>query len=97
MAHTVKDTIATRKVAILAADGVDEPSLTRMVKALTAAGALGKIVAPRLGYLKASGGGEFLIDFSLLTASQFSSTPSTCPVGRAASARWPRNATPWSS
>ena len=27
MANTVKDTIATRKVAILAADGVDEPSL----------------------------------------------------------------------
>jgi len=69
MANTVKDTIATRKVAILAADGVDEPSLTRMVKALTAAGARGKIVAPRLGYLKASEGGEFLIDFSLLTAS----------------------------
>jgi catalase len=69
MANTVKNTIATRKVAILAADGVDEPSLARMVKALTAAGALGKIVAPRLGYLKASGGSEFLIDFSLLTAS----------------------------
>jgi catalase len=69
MANTVKNTIATRKVAILAADGVDEPSLTRMVKALTAAGALGKIVGPRLGYLKGSEGREFLIDFSLLTAS----------------------------
>jgi catalase len=69
MANTVKDTIATRKVAILAADGVDEPSLTRMLKALKSAGALGKIVAPRLGYLKASDGGEFLIEFSLLTAS----------------------------
>ena len=69
MANTVKDTIATRKIAILAADGVDEASLTRMVKSLTSAGAMPKIVAPRLGYLKASEGGEFLIDFSLLTAS----------------------------
>jgi catalase len=69
MANTVKDTIVTRKVAILASDGVDEASLTRMVKSLTAAGAMPKIVAPRLGYLKASEGGEFLIDFSLLTAS----------------------------
>jgi len=69
MANTVKDTIVTRKIAILAADGVDEESLTRMVKSLTAAGAMGKIVAPRLGYLKGSKGGEFLIDFSLLTAS----------------------------
>jgi catalase len=40
-----------------------------MIEALTSAGALGKIVAPRLGYLKASDGGEFLIEFSLLTAS----------------------------
>jgi len=69
MANTVKDTVATRKVAILASDGVDEPSLMRMLKALKSAGALGKIVAPRLGYLKASDGGEFLIEFSLLTAS----------------------------
>jgi catalase len=69
MANTVKDTIATRKVAILAADGVDEASLTQMVKSLASAGALGKIVAPRLGYLKGSEGREFLIEFSLLTAS----------------------------
>jgi catalase len=69
MAGTVKDTIKTRRVAILAADGVDEPTLTRMVKALTSAGALAKIVGPRLGYVKGSEGREFLIDFSLLTAS----------------------------
>src|SRR4029079_17245575 len=48
MANTVKNTIATRRVAILAADGVDEPSLTRMVKAITGAGGLTKIVGPRL-------------------------------------------------
>jgi catalase len=68
MANTVKDTIATRKVAILAADGVDDASLSRITQALTAAGAIGKIVAPRLGQLKGTGGKTYPIDFSLLTA-----------------------------
>src|SRR5450432_3427148 len=69
MEKTPKDSIATRKVAILAAAGVDEESLTRVQKSLTAAGAAGKIVAPRLGYLKGSKGSDFLIEFSFLTAS----------------------------
>ncbi|MEO8348208.1 MAG: catalase [Acidobacteriota bacterium] len=68
MANTVKDTIVTRKVAILAADGVDGPSVTGMIKTLTAAGALAKIVAPRLGALKLSDGGELPIDMSFLMA-----------------------------
>lgn len=69
MANTVKNTIATRKVAILAADGVDQASMSRMIKSLTEAGAQGKIVAPRMGNLEASLGKEFLIEFSLLTTS----------------------------
>jgi len=69
MANTVKDTVATRKVAIVAADGVHSDSLRAMMDALIAAGAAGKIVAPRLGVLKGEDGGEFMIDFSLLTAS----------------------------
>jgi catalase len=69
MANTPKNTIATRKIAVLAADGVDEASLKAAVKSLAAEGAQCKIVAPRLGYLKGSEGGEVLIDFSLLTAS----------------------------
>ncbi|MEO8431174.1 MAG: catalase [Acidobacteriota bacterium] len=69
MADTVKDTAVTRRVAILAADGVDEASLSAMRKALFAAGAQPKVVAPRLGYLKASEGGDVFVEFSLLTAS----------------------------
>ncbi|HMJ56892.1 MAG TPA: catalase [Polyangiaceae bacterium] len=69
MANTVKDTIATRKVAIVAADGVDSESLRGMMEALLAEGAAGKIVAPRLGVLKGDDGNEFMIDFSLLTTS----------------------------
>jgi catalase len=68
MANTVKDSIKTRRVAILAADGVDEASLSGMQKAMSAAGAQTKIVAPRLGSLKGANGAEVPIDFSLLTA-----------------------------
>jgi catalase len=68
MAHTVKDTIKTRRVAILAADGVDETALTSMAQALRAAGGQAKIVAPRLGSLRSTTGAEIPIDFSLLTA-----------------------------
>ena len=52
MANTVKDTVATRKVAILAADGVDTASLQQVKDALERGGAAGKIVAPRLGVLQ---------------------------------------------
>jgi catalase len=67
MANTVKDSIKTRKVAILAADGVDESAFIQMTQALTAAGALTKVVAPTLGTLKSSAGTSIDIDFSFLT------------------------------
>lgn len=69
MANTAKDSIKTRKVAILAADGVDEAAVSKMQQALTAAGAQAKVVAPRLGSLKSANGSQVHIDFSLLTAS----------------------------
>ncbi len=68
MAGTVKDTIKTRKIAILAADGFGA-DLGLMKKALVKAGAQVKIVAPRLGMLKGADGDEVKIDFSLLTSS----------------------------
>jgi catalase len=68
MANTVKDSIKTRRVAILAADGVDDAALSAMKQALVAAGAQVKVVAPRLGSLKSANGAEVPIDFSLLTA-----------------------------
>jgi len=69
MANTVKDTIKTRKIAILAADGVDEAAVSAMTKAWQAAGAQVKLVAPRLGALTGAKGNELQIDFSLLTTS----------------------------
>lgn len=49
MAYTVKDSIKTRKVAILAADGVNDESVMSMQDALLEQGAVVEIVAPRLG------------------------------------------------
>jgi catalase len=68
MADTVKESIKTRKIAILAADGVDEAALSSMTQALTAVGAQAKIIAPRLGSLKSAQGAEVTVDFSFLTA-----------------------------
>jgi catalase len=62
-----KEGIRSRKVAILAADGVDGEAVKGMQKALLAAGGLPKIVAPRSGFLKAADGAQIKIDFSLLT------------------------------
>ena len=67
MANTVKDTIVTRKIAVLAADGFGA-DLAVMKKALMKAGAQVKIVAPRLGRLEGAGGEEVKIDFSFLTS-----------------------------
>ena len=68
MATTPKVSIKTRKVAILAADGVDEAAVNGMKKALLEAGAHGKVIAPRLGMLKGAKQTDIAIDFSFLTA-----------------------------
>jgi catalase len=69
MANTVKNSIETRKVAILAADGVDELAVAEMKRSLDLAGAQGKIVAPRLGYIRGMDGSDLFVEFSLLTGS----------------------------
>ncbi len=68
MQNTVKDTIATRKIAFLAGDGVDEASLNAMKTALTSKGAIVAIVAPHGGAIKGSNGGAIPVDFGLLNA-----------------------------
>jgi catalase len=66
-ANTVKDTAKTRKVAILAADGVDSAAVEAMKNALSAAGAVAKVVAPRGGTLSGTRGVKLPVDFSFLT------------------------------
>jgi catalase len=68
MANTLKNSIATRKVAFLAADGVNAASLNAMKKALTDQGAVVELIAPKLGTISADNDAEILVDKSLLTA-----------------------------
>ena len=51
-----------RKVAILAADGVDGDSLQAMKSALTTGGLVVKVLSTKLGELRASGGGTVRVD-----------------------------------
>jgi catalase len=69
MANTKKDTILTRNIAILAADGVDENAVTVMQKALQAEGAMTDIIAPKLGTVTAENNAVIRVNQSLLTAS----------------------------
>ncbi len=67
MANNVLDSIKTRKVAILAADGVNENSLMTVKKALLADDAVVEIVAPRLGTIMGAEDTKIQVDRSLLT------------------------------
>ncbi len=69
MANLMKDSIQTRQVAILCANGVDEKFLGPMQKALTAAGATYKIIAPKLGTINSKSGQAIKVDQSFLIAS----------------------------
>lgn len=66
MANTLKNSIKSRCIAILAADGFDEKSLAAMKDALEAEGAKTKIVAPKLGTLKGASGKNVTADQSFL-------------------------------
>jgi len=68
MADTVKDTIKTRKIAALIADGFDGDQLEAMKTALLERGAMLKTVAPRQGIIRTADGKAVAADFSFLTA-----------------------------
>ena len=69
MANSRKDTVKTRQIAVLIADGVDEKAVEKMKNSLLAEGAFVKIVAPKLGKIKGKSGGSIKVDQSLLTSS----------------------------
>ncbi|WP_264565114.1 catalase [Flavobacterium sp. N3904] len=62
------DTIATRQIAFLCADGVNAASVKNMKHALKNAGAVVKIIAPHLGTIVSEEGNEILVDQSYLIA-----------------------------
>jgi catalase len=67
MAGTIKDSIRTRKIAILAADGVNEKNVTEFMNAMTAEGALCDVIAPRLGSITGENKKEIAVYKSFLT------------------------------
>jgi len=67
MANTVKDTIKSRQIAFLAADGVDGNQLDAMKKSLEAKGAMVKVIALKNGKIKTANGKEVKVDESFLT------------------------------
>ncbi|TKC63570.1 catalase [Pedobacter hiemivivus] len=68
MAGTLKDTIKTRKIAILAADGVDAKTLNTVKSAILAEGGVVQVIAPKLGVVVAADKSEVAVDESFLTA-----------------------------
>lgn len=68
MVNTVKDTIKSRKIAILAADGVNEASLTAVKNALVSNGATVEVIAPRLGVVISEHDEKIPVDHTFLTA-----------------------------
>ncbi|PAM93763.1 catalase HPII [Flavobacterium sp. IR1] len=66
---TNSSTIASRKVAIIAADGVSEKAVANIKNALLKEDAKGFIIAPNLGTILTDVDGELHVDFSFLTVS----------------------------
>ena len=60
--HTVKNTIKTRKIAILVANGYDHKDLSQVMQALEAGGAKAHIISKYQGMLKSSSGEEIEVD-----------------------------------
>jgi len=58
-------TIATRKVAVLIADGVEVGGLSSVIDALGAAGAVVRLLSNRLGTLQSAEGARFEVDATL--------------------------------
>lgn len=68
MAGTIKDSIRTRKIAFLVADGVDYDSVTTMQDALMDEGAAVEIIAPRSGSVAGEQDSIIPVNQSFLTA-----------------------------
>lgn len=65
MARRGDGSVRTRRVAILVADGVALESVTTVQEALLAAGAVGRLIAPRIGPFATAEGGTLDADASL--------------------------------
>ncbi|HQY53504.1 MAG TPA: catalase HPII [Ignavibacteria bacterium] len=92
MENTIKNSIKTRQIAFLAADGVDESSINKMKKALETEGAQIKIIAPSLGKLNNKNGKGINVDQSFLTAASVLFDAVYIPAGKNSSDTLSKNA-----
>jgi catalase len=83
MQNTVKDTIKTRRIAILAAHGCDGNEVALVRAALMTAGAQVDIVSKVLGTIKTADGGELAVDKSQLTVDSILYDAVFVPSGKA--------------
>jgi len=67
MANTSKDSIQSRKVAFLAADGVDEKALYAMKEAIEAEGGAVEVVSMHLGFITSLNDEQIQVDDTTLT------------------------------
>ena len=79
---TNSDTIATRQIAFLCADGVNAASIKNMKTALKNAGANVKIIAPHLGTILSEEGIEIPVDQSYLIAASVLFDGAFIPAGK---------------
>jgi catalase len=66
-ADTAKDSIASRKVAVLVADGVDSGPVTALTDTLRAQGAIPELLAPTDGSVRTAADGSLPVDRALTT------------------------------
>jgi catalase len=66
---TITDTIESRQVAFLCADGVNEISLNKLKEALAAKGAIAKIIGPHAGSIKGDSGAAIKVDHAFFSCS----------------------------
>jgi len=67
LANLAETSLATRKVALLAADGVDDGPLRQISDALTAEGAICEVLAPHGGSVRTADGGSLPVDRAIST------------------------------
>ena len=82
MEHTIKNTIKTRQIAFLTANGVDDLSLNKMKAALEKEGAAVKIIAPVPGEIKTLKGVLMTVDGSFLTEASVCYDAVYIPAGK---------------
>ncbi len=67
MENTIKDSIKSRKIAVLAADGVDANSFKLVADAIRTEGGIIHVIAPKLGQIMGSDKKQIPVDESFLT------------------------------